>query len=139
MIGPLNTATDEPITSEKGVRPLTPQAKFYRSRSYNSSRRSTSAPGTGDWQEKFGAFDLSDVPHQGVGKRLFVKDMGRVAGHRELETIRGIMALGVQKLNPQSNPQISMSCTTCAYLGSLRALLSRCKTKWVQIHTLRRY
>src|SRR5208282_2350014 len=29
-----------------------------------------------------------------------------------------------------------MSCTTCAYFGSLRALVSRCKTKWVQIHTV---
>src|ERR1035441_8056239 len=31
-------------------------------------------------------------------------------------------------LNPQSNPQKVMSCTTCVYLGSLHALISRCKT-----------
>jgi hypothetical protein len=36
MIGPLNTATDEPITSENGVRPLTPQATL------NEAARSSS-------------------------------------------------------------------------------------------------
>jgi len=39
-------------------------------------------------------------------------------------------------LNPQSKPQNAMSCTTCVYLGSLHALVSRCKTKSCQIHTV---
>jgi hypothetical protein len=30
--------------------------------------------------------------------------------------------------DPQLNPHLAMSCTTCAYLGSPRAVVSRCKT-----------
>src|SRR6266699_686104 len=30
--------------------------------------------------------------------------------------------------NPQPNPQIAMSCTTCKYIGSPRGLVSCCKT-----------
>jgi hypothetical protein len=61
--------------------------------------------------------------------------------YRSKRDIFSFAALGARSLvrktvNPQSNPQSSMSCTTCAYFGSLRALLSRCKTYWGQIHTV---